>query len=108
MLKAILFFLVSFSAMATQYLVDTIKNKEGMDFSYILENSKENKYKLEIDCQSFIHTVSVFDQDKKVFENMIEEYECEEVMENTDLCLRHNQNKCIDLNDITDPNCECR
>ena len=50
----------------------------------------------------------VFDQDKKVFENMIEEYECEEVMENTDLCLRHNQNKCIDLNDITDPNCECR
>lgn len=100
--------LMTFNAQSGTYSFDQISAIPDFQINFLLENSRHSKYYGNLDCQSFIKKLDIYNSKGDL---MDEEYiginGCEFIYLETASCLEKNQPKCINTNDLFKPGCDC-
>ena len=107
MKKILILLLISSSAFAgLEY--DQIETHPDFEVKFLLSSQNNHQNKVVLDCQSFLHKLEFYDASDSLYaEKFIDIYQCEEIYLNVMNCFDRGEVKCIDENDILNPNCTC-
>lgn len=90
---------------ATEVRVKEYKNVQGMDASFILKTTLTEKVVL--DCQSFIHGLTIGENDNAVL-FMLEEDECSGLFGRIKNSLSKKHEHCLDIEDVIRSDYTCQ
>ena len=104
----LIFVFLGIKPILANFDVDQIEIIPTFDVNFLLTNSEDDRYYINLNCQSFFQKLDFYAQDGSLLdENYITIQECEQVYLNTLQCLETDQHKCLDPNDFLNPNCDC-
>jgi hypothetical protein len=101
-------FLVSFKIQANEYCFDQISTVPDFEINFLLDNSKSNKYRANLDCQSFNKKLDFYSNSGNLLkEHYISMRECEYIYLQTQRCLDNSKAKCLNTKNLFKPGCDC-
>lgn len=96
------------SVSARSFIINSISNLPDYEASFLLTNSKTTDYYLTLDCQSYFNKLDGFDAaGKLITEHFISTGECYYLWENVKNCIQTAGSKCINTEDLFNPDCSC-
>ena len=89
-------------------IVNKIEQVPGYDLVFKLSNSKTNSDYIHLDCQSYFHKFELFNsQNQLKSEVFLSGGECEYLWEKSQTCIQEVGSKCIQTEDLFNPDCSC-
>lgn len=94
---------------ANTYEYTQMNSMDGFEAMFELINPNSKSHSVILDCQSFFHKLDFYDSSGQLTEeNYITFGECEYLYENFNKCLQTEKVKCIDNQDLFNPDCICK
>lgn len=100
--------LLGIKPLYAQFNIDQMETIASFEANFLLTNTQDDRYYINLNCQSFFQKLDFYTQDGSLLnENYITINECEQIYLNTLACLENAQHKCLNPDDFLNPNCDC-
>ncbi|MAZ49537.1 MAG: hypothetical protein CME65_13335 [Halobacteriovoraceae bacterium] len=107
MFKIILLAILWSHACLAGIVVNKMELLSGYEIAFKMTNTKDSTKKLHLDCQSYFNKFEVYKNQTLQEDIYLSAGECQQIWEQTTVCLEKVGSKCFNTADLFNPDCSC-